>query len=91
MCGDEVIKKNMLEHFSTVCPKLILHCQFCNTKGDRHFMQNTHTCYNMQESGKKGGKDYYLTKDRIANFNDMKQYYDSALKCFICSNVLRQP
>jgi hypothetical protein len=86
-CAAFVIKKDMLEHFSSICPKYYLTCHFCDTKGDRDWLQNYHSCYKMHD--KKGKNDYFFTKDRIANFSEMKTYYDSSLKCTICQNLLR--
>lgn len=89
MCNSHVIKKDMHEHFAKECPNYLLKCKYCSVEMQRKELE-THRCYQMFVGTKKGGPDYYFTKSRISNLNDMKAIIEQ-LQCAVCKHLMRQP
>ena len=87
---DNIIKKDMPNHYLEECQNYKMRCQFCGEEGTRQELTETHKCYQAHCGGKRGGTDFYLTKARIANFGAMKNIFEQ-LQCAVCRNLMRQP
>lgn len=87
---DNIIKRDMHSHYLEECPTYQYRCTFCGVEGARQHMLEKHRCYQAHCGTKKGGPDFFLTKNRIANFGQMKNIFEQ-LQCAVCRNLMRQP